>query len=98
MRGTLTSCDYSVKGLEELFSIERKSVSDLVACYIGETRQRVERKLHRLQGYRFKRLLVVGSELEIEQGYYGSRIRPASVLGSLSAWEVRFDLPIVYRS
>src|SRR4030081_926981 len=62
--GTLITGDYSVKGLECLFAIERKSIGDLVACCMGENRQRFERELHRLRGFRFARLLVVGSEEE----------------------------------
>src|ERR1700736_2825356 len=65
MRGTLTTGDYSIQGLQELFSIERKSVGDLVGCCMGENRQRFEKELHRLRGFRFKRLLVVGSRHEI---------------------------------
>jgi hypothetical protein len=57
--------DYSVAGLQDLFSIERKTVSDLVGYCMGENREGFERELHRLRGYRFKRLLVVGSEAEI---------------------------------
>src|SRR5260370_30850848 len=57
--GTLISGDYSVAGLEELFAVERKTVSDLVGCCMGENRERFERELHRLRGFRFKRLLVV---------------------------------------
>jgi len=67
---TLITGDYSVKGLECLFAIERKSIGDLVACCMGENRQRFERELHRLRGFRFARLLVVGSEEEILQGKY----------------------------
>jgi DNA excision repair protein ERCC-4 len=96
VRGTLTTGDYSIQGLQELFSIERKSVEDLVGCCMGENRERFERELHRLRGFRFKRLLVIGSRGEIETMRYHSRISPKSVLGSLAAWEVRFDLPVVF--
>ena len=33
--GTLLSGDYSVAGLEELFSVECKSISDPVSCCMG---------------------------------------------------------------
>jgi ERCC4-type nuclease len=89
--GTLQSGDYTVVGLGELFAVERKTVSDLVGCCIGENRERFERELHRLRGFRFKRLLIVGSELEIQSGTYMSRIRPQSVFGSLEAWQARYD-------
>src|SRR5258708_994369 len=79
-----------------LIAIERKSISDLVGCCMGPNRQRFEKELCRLRGMRFKRLLVVGSRGEIEMQRYHSRISPKAVLGSLAAWEVRFDVPIVY--
>ena len=92
----LTSGDYSVVGAEELFAVERKTVADLVGCCTGEARARFERELHRLRGYRFKRLLVIGTRAEVEQHRYRSNVSPASVLGSLAAWEIRFDTPLVW--
>jgi DNA excision repair protein ERCC-4 len=98
VRGTLTTGDYSVAGLQDLFSIERKTVSDLVGCCMGENREQFERELHRLRGYRFKRLLVVGSEAEILAGHYQSNIKPNAVLATVCAFEVRYDLPVVFVS
>jgi DNA excision repair protein ERCC-4 len=98
VRGTLQTGDYSVAGLENCFSIERKTVSDLVGCCMGENRDRFERELHRLRGYRFKRLLVVGSEAEILAGQYHSNIKPTAVLATVCAFEVRYDLPVVFVS
>jgi ERCC4-type nuclease len=94
--GTLTTGDYSFAGAEELFAIERKSIADLVACCVGESRERFFRELHRLRGYRFKRLLIVGSREEIEAGAYRSRITPAAVLATITTIEARFDVPAVF--
>ena len=94
--GTLISGDYSVAGLEHLFSVERKSVSDLVACCVGSNRERFERELHRLRGYRFKRLLVIGREDDIHLGCYHSSINPRSVLATIAAFEIRYDTPVVF--
>jgi DNA excision repair protein ERCC-4 len=88
-QATLHTADYSILGAEELFGIERKSIPDLVACCMGN-RARFERALHRLRGYRFKRLLVVGSEAEILAGQYHSKITPKAVLAALCAFEVRY--------
>lgn len=95
--GTLTSGDYSAAGLEDLFAVERKSIPDLVGCCVGENRERFERELHRLRGFRFARLLVVGRREDIEAGGYRSRIAPTAVLRSLAAWEARFNVPVVYQ-
>jgi DNA excision repair protein ERCC-4 len=93
--GTLTTGDYSIAGLEELFAVERKSIDGLAGCCLGKNRERFERELHRLRGYRFKRLLVVGSEEDIFRSKYWSGISPKSVLATLAAFEVRFSVPVV---
>jgi ERCC4-type nuclease len=103
-RAGLLSGDYSIRGLEYLFAIERKSIADLVGCCKSGTkaaegeRERFERELHRLRGYKFRRLLIVGSLADIEAGAYRSEISPAAVLNSLKAWQVRFDIPVVFRA
>ena len=94
VRAGLLTGDYSIVGMEHLFAIERKSIPDLVSCCCNSNRERFENELHRLRGYRFKRLLVVGSVEEIQAGAYRSAITPAAVLGSLSAWEARYDVPV----
>ncbi len=93
---TLATGDYSFRGGEELFAVERKSTADLVGCCTGSNRERFERELHRLRGFRFKRLVIVGSRADVEQHRYRSNVSPAAVLGSLAAWEIRFDAPIVW--
>jgi len=95
-RSTLRTGDYSFVGGQELFSVERKSITDIVSCCMGQNRERFERELHRLRGLRFKRLLIVGTRSEIQNGQYRSQIKPSAVLHSLAAWEIRYDLPVVY--
>jgi DNA excision repair protein ERCC-4 len=90
--------DYSVKGLEALFAIERKTIADLVGCCMGENRERFERELHRLRGFRFKRLLIVGTEAGILKGDYRSNITPQAVMGTLGAFESRYDLPVIFKA
>jgi DNA excision repair protein ERCC-4 len=93
---TLYSGDYSANGLENMLAIERKSVADLVACCVGDDRDRFERELHRLRGFRFKRLLIVGTRAEVESHRYRSNIAPKSVLSTLAAFEVRYEIPIIW--
>jgi DNA excision repair protein ERCC-4 len=94
--GTLYAGDYSIRGLEPSFAVERKSIDDLANCCMGTNRDRFERELCRLRGYRFKRLLVIGTREDIAAGHYHSRIAPKSVLATLGAFEIRYDLPVVY--
>jgi len=94
--GTLQTGDYSFAGGEELFAVERKSIADLVGCCMGANRERFSRELHRLRGFRFKRLLIIGAVADIEAGNYRSAITPAAVLATCAAIEARFDIPVVF--
>lgn len=94
----LLTGEHSVAGLEDHFAAERKSTADLVACCVGDNRDRFFRELHRLRGFLFKRLLIVGTAEEVERGTYRSQVKPAAVLATLSALEVRFDVPVVFAS
>ena len=96
MPGTLYTGDYSIVGMESIFSIERKSVDDLTSCVTGTNRERFERELHRLRGYWFKRLLVIGTQSDITEHKYTSRVAPNAVLATLHAFEIRYDCPVVF--
>jgi len=87
--------DYSIRGLEDSFAVERKSIDDLANCCLSSSRERFEHELHRLRGFRFKRLLVVGSREDIAAGHYHSRIAPKAVLATLGAFETRY-VPVVF--
>lgn len=82
----LVSGDYSVKGLEDRFAIERKSPADLVGS-VTRDRDRFARELHRLRGFDFARLLVVGTPADVVTVCRGTV--PRSVFASLAAIEAR---------
>jgi hypothetical protein len=54
---------------------------------VTRDRQRFERELHRLRGFHFKRLLVIGTEQEIRAGQYQSNVY---------AFEARYDVPVIF--
>lgn len=93
----LQSGDYSLLGFEDQFAVERKSIADLTGSLVGANRERFERELHRLRGFRFKRLLVVGDPEDLRKHRYRNKIPPKSVFASLAAYEMRFDLPTVWQ-
>lgn len=59
-RAALKDGDYSIKGFEDRFAVERKQVSDFYS-YIGRERQRTVKKLERLQSFDFAALVVESS-------------------------------------
>jgi ERCC4-type nuclease len=94
-RATLPTGDYSTRGLEACFCVERKSLADLVGS-LTSGRDRFTRELERMRGYSFRRLLIIGSRREIEGHAYRSKARPAATLGSLWTFEVRYGVPVVF--
>jgi ERCC4-type nuclease len=92
-RGTLQSGDYSIAGLEHDFAVERKSIPDLCQS-VTRGRERFERELHRLRGFSFARILIVGSPKEVEQTAHN----PKAIFSSLSAMETRWRVPVVWES
>lgn len=84
-RGTLRTGDYSVKGLENVVCLERKSLSDLLGC-MGSSRERFEHELQRMLGYQTRAVIVEATWHELEAGEWQSKIKPASAIGSVLGW------------
>ena len=98
VRGTLYSGDYSVRGLENKFAVERKNLDDIANCCVNSNRDRFERELHLLRGFCFTRLLIIGTREDIAAGRYHSKIIPSAVLATLDAFEFRYSIPLVFCS
>jgi ERCC4-type nuclease len=87
VRGNLYSGDYSVRGLEDKFAVERKTLDDIANCCVNSNRDRFERELHRLRGFCFTRLLIIGTREDVAVGRYHSKIMPSAVLATIDAFE-----------
>ena len=83
--GRLHVGDYSVKKMESVIAVERKSLQDFVAC-CGRERQRFQRELDALRGWPVSAVVVEASWETIESGQWRSKIKPESVMGSIASW------------
>ena len=92
-RATLVTGDYSVRGLEGVVAIERKSQSDLLSC-VGRERERFDREVQRLLAYPCRALVIESSWSELERGEWRPQITPSQALGSCLGW-IASGLPIV---
>ena len=91
--GTLATGDYSVRGLESVVAIERKSLADMLGC-IGQERERFDREVMRLLAYPTRALVVESTWGEIEAGEWRSKVTPAAAVGSLLGW-IASGVPII---
>jgi len=91
----LPTGDYSVAGMEDDFCVERKSIPDLFGS-LTSGRDRFMREIVRMNAYPFRRLLVIGSEQEIEAGSLRAKgINAKSIIHSLYAIEGR-GVPVTF--
>jgi len=92
---TLTTGDYSLKGLESIVAIERKSLPDLVGC-VGRDRERFEREVQRLLAFPVRCLVIEADWTDVEERNWSpaSRIEPKHVKGSLLGWQAA-GLPVL---
>ncbi len=84
---TLSTGDFALEGAEDSAVIERKAVTDLLAC-IGSGRERFERELQR--GRYCGRFIVVveGSYDDLLSAARG--LHANAIIGSLAAWQRRY--------
>jgi ERCC4-type nuclease len=100
-RVALKTGDYSVEGMEDLLSLERKDLADLLACTVVY-RRRFIAACARLARFRWKALLIEATLGEIKGGYpsleWASDVHPNAVCGTLDAIEAKFGIPVIYTS
>ena len=93
--GALTVGDYSLAGLTDKVAVERKELSDLVAC-LGRERERFERELQRGAALDAFAVVVEASWQELAEGAYRSRLNPHSACQSVLAFMGRYRLPFFF--
>lgn len=94
MRGGLDTGDYSVAGLENVVTVERKSLPDLLGC-VGQERERFDREMHRILAFPHKMLIIESSWEDIRAGKWRSKVHPNAVCGSLLGWMSK-GIPIFF--
>jgi len=90
-RGTLQASDYSVKGLEDLIGLERKTLPDLLGT-ITTGRERFIKELRALRRFRFAALLIECNWESILNKEYLAQVHPNAVIGSLLSFSIKYGV------
>jgi ERCC4-type nuclease len=90
---SLPTGDYSLRGLETVIAIERKSLQDLVGC-VGGQRRRFDREVQRLLAYPVRLLVVEATWQQVEAGEWRGKVGPQTVISSLLGW-MAAGLPVL---
>ncbi len=78
----LKTGDYSYVGGEDICAIERKSKEDFVGC-CGLGRERFMAEMERILLFKTRIVVIEASWADLERGDWVSRIKPASVIGTV---------------
>lgn len=82
---TLDTADYSVRGLEHVVAVERKSLADLLMC-VGRERERFDRCVQRMRAFEVRVLVVEANWSDIDKGEWRSQLRPPQVKAAIYSW------------
>lgn len=101
-RRRLETADYSIRGMEHLVALERKSLNDLLVTLMHH-RARFLRQCERMEQFRWRAILVEASYTDLKTPYQQldkqfSAAHPNGVCGTLDAIEARFNIPVIYTS
>ena len=98
---TVHKGDYTIKGFENLFAIERKKQNDLWTYCTSEMKSKTRRKMEEfdeiVRAGGFVGLVIEASEDDLLTGYTWARnYDPEKVRGALAAFEARYGVSIYY--
>ena len=84
--------------LEKDIVIERKANLDEICGNFTVERERFEREFLRAKAYGTKVVLIVENATwsDVFLGNYRSKVKPQSLLGSLFAWMVRYNITVLF--
>ena len=99
-RATLKTGDYSVEGMEDMLTLERKSLSDLIGSLIHGRRRFLD-ECERMTQFRWRAILVEASYEDVKSPYAHlefTEAHPNGIAGSLDAIECKYSIPVIYTS
>ena len=96
-RAALKTGDYSVAGMENLVTVERKTKSDAYSS-LGQDRGRFQREFERLAEFDYAALVIEASLRGFLTPPAFSKLNPNSAIATLLAWSVRYGVHVFFAS
>jgi DNA excision repair protein ERCC-4 len=81
--------DYTVRGMENMITVERKSIEDLFGT-LTSSRERFENELDRMAAMDFAIVVVEGDWHRVMRGLRDRKVNPQSIFGSVIAYQQRW--------
>jgi len=94
-QGTLNTGDYTVKGFEDVFAVERKSLPDLLKSITWE-RKRFKKEIERGDDFlAFVVMIEVPMKTVLEKDYRRD-VHPNAIMGTIQNWEKYHTVEFVW--
>jgi len=91
---TLLTGDYSILGLEDRITVERKSLTDLYGT-VGRGRERFEKELERMRSFDYAEIVIEATWARIAfRPPKRTKLSPKTVLGSLNSFKQRYGVHV----
>jgi DNA excision repair protein ERCC-4 len=91
----LKTGDYSLEGLEDKITIERKSLADFVSSVVVQ-HDRFCRECDRMVTHSTKAIIVEGTMEEILRQQYKSQVHHSSVIGATAKILIDYGIPVIF--
>ena len=88
---TVKDGDYTIKGFEDKFAIERKQISDFYS-YIGKERNKTTKKIQRLAEFDFAAIVIEATLEDLLTPQLYSSVSPEVARGFLTSINVRYGI------
>jgi ERCC4-type nuclease len=91
----LPTGDYSIEGLEDRVTVERKEKSD---CYgsLGANRRRFKKELERMADFDYAAIVIECSLADFLTPPPFSQLKPRAAINTLISWSVRYGVQIFF--
>lgn len=89
--------DYTIKGLEDILMIERKTLPDLWGT-LGNPKnyERFKREMKRAEKHPYKFLVIEASLGDIDRGFWRSKVSANNIHAKLVSLQVKHNLHVIF--
>lgn len=89
--------DYSIKGLEDIIMVERKTIGDLWGTLGNPNNyERFLKEWNRAKNHRMKYLIIEGTLRDVNAGYKWSKVKPAIIHARLISLQVKHNVHVIF--
>ena len=89
--------DYTIKGLEEVLMVERKTLGDLWGTLANPVNyKRFLKEMKRAENHPYKFLVIEASLADIDRGYNWSKVPANNIHAKLVSLQVKHNLHVIF--